>query len=262
MTPVDKEDFEDAELARRLSAMRQPEPSPELDAAIFAQVQKDLAPGPAAANDPAPEPLRRPGLLHRYRAPLAFAASLAGIAILLPVWRSMQQHEVSPINDSNIIVDEVAAPAAPAPNAKAEVPRVYDKPDKKLDAPVMTGKLTPPMPKPEMAPRAPSPAPAAAPAPPPPPLAEQAAAPVYAPPPSPAADAAEAPAKSAALARPAAPADARAFFESPKEWLQAIERLLDAGDAQAASAQWKRFRKAHPEYPVPDTLVERLKTLD
>jgi len=80
MTPVDKDDFEDADLARRLAALPQPEPSAELDAAIFAQIQKDLAPGPAAANDPAtaaPKPAaplpraaglcRQPGR-HRYPA--------------------------------------------------------------------------------------------------------------------------------------------------------------------------------------------------
>lgn len=51
-------------------------------------------------------------------------------------------------------------------------------------------------------------------------------------------------------------------YESPKDWLQAIERLLDAGDTATAAAQWKRFRKANPEYPVPDTLADRLKALE
>jgi hypothetical protein len=49
---------------------------------------------------------------------------------------------------------------------------------------------------------------------------------------------------------------------SPKDWLQTIERMLDAGDTEAAAAQWKRFRKAHPDYPVPDTLAGRLKALE
>ena len=49
---------------------------------------------------------------------------------------------------------------------------------------------------------------------------------------------------------------------SPKDWLQSIERMLDAGDVESAAAQWKRFRKAHPDYPVPDTLAGRLKALE
>ena len=47
-----------------------------------------------------------------------------------------------------------------------------------------------------------------------------------------------------------------------KEWLQAIEGMLDTGDTATAAAQWKRFRKAYPDYPVPDTLSERLKVLE
>ena len=290
---------------RRLAALPQPEPSPELDAAIFAQVQKDLAPGPSAANDPATQ-AQRPGLLQRYRAPLAFAASLAGLAILLPVWRSMPQHATQP------------AAEPPAVNADAEKavppsPALEPAPAQQPESGIAAGQLhhTKPVLSPSMS--APTEARMEAAAPPPPPPAPPAAAP-----PEPAAPAtaaiaaapAPAPAASAptvrptAAAAPAAPTAARVAPMAPvppapaiapaaeteplaevptpadkagrreksdtlarsgiprtdaKEWLQTIERLLDAGDTKAAAAQWKRFRQAHPDYPVPDTLAERLK---
>ena len=241
MTPVDKDDFEDAELARRLAAMPQPEPSAELDAAIFALIQKDLSPGPAAANDPAEEPAAeapRPGLLRRYRAPLAFAASLAGIMILRPVWRTTQQKEIVPV-ETRIIAED-----APSANIESAAPSAVVA-DKKLDAM--------PAPKMEM-PAPPSPPPVPAPAP-----AVAAAAPEYEPPAAPA----PAPvAESDARARQAPAPGIEASHQSPKEWLEAIERLLDAGETGPAAEQWKRFQKAHPDYPVPDTLAGRLKALE
>jgi len=247
MTPVDKDDFEDAELARRLAAMPQPEPSAELDAAIFAQVQKDLAPGPDAANDPATEPAAeapRPGLLRRYRAPLAFAASLAGVMILLPVWRTTRQKELVPVEVS-IIPVETRMLEAPSPNVESAAPSAVIA-DKKLDAmpaPKMEMPASPPPPP------VPSPESAAA----------AAAAPEFEPRPAPA----PAPAAESDLRARQAPVPGIApSHESPKEWLQSIERLLDAGESGPAAEQWKRFRKAHPDYPVADTLAERLKALE
>jgi hypothetical protein len=38
--------------------------------------------------------------------------------------------------------------------------------------------------------------------------------------------------------------------------------MLDDGETAPAAAQWKRFRAAHPDYPVPDTLADRLKALE
>ncbi len=226
MTPVDKDDFEDADLVRRLASLPQPEPSAELDAAIFAQIQKDLASGPAAANDPAVV-APRPKPKHRYRAPLAFAASLAGIAILFPVWRSYQKQELQPV-EVRIVPEEMPAALPPMISEdEAAAPA-----DKKRESAIVAAKPAPAIPQMEM----PIPAPAAAPP-----------APVMA------VDELDAPRKAAARSLEA---------ESPKDWLQSIERLLDAGDAESAAAQWKRFRKAHPDYPVPDTLAGRLKALE
>jgi len=244
MTPVDKDDFEDADLARRLAALPQPEPSAELDAAIFAQVQQDLAPRPAAANDPASE-AQQPKRKHRYRAPLAFAASLAGIAILFPVWRAYQHQEQHPV-EVRIVPEEM--PALPAPMVSSdEVPAPADK---KRESAIVSAKPAPPVPQLEMPMHAPEPAAAAAPPPPPVPAPEPAAAP---PARAMAADELDSPRKAAARSQET---------ENPKERLQEIERLLDAGDTDSAAAQWKRFRKAHPDYPVPDTLAGRLKALE
>jgi hypothetical protein len=244
MTPVDKDDFEDADLARRLAALPQPEPSQELDAAIFAQVQKDLAPGPAAANDPAaeaPQPKRK----HRYRAPLAFAASLAGIAILLPVWRAYQHQELHPVE---VRIVEEQMPALPAPMvSNDEAPAQADK---IRESAVVSPKPAAPVPQLEMPMHAAEPAAAAAPPPPPAPAPAPAAAP---PARAMEVDELDSPRKAAARSQEA---------ESPKDWLQSIERMLDAGDTDSATAQWKRFRKAHPDYPVPDTLAGRLKALE
>lgn len=241
MTPVDKDDFEDADLVRRLASLPQPEPSAELDAAIFAQIQKDLASGPAAANDPAVA-APRPKPKHRYRAPLAFAASLAGIAILFPVWRSYQKQELQTV-EVRIVPEEMPAALPPMISEdEAAAPA-----DKKRESAIVAAKPAPAIPQMEMP--IPAPVPAASVALPPPPPAPAAAPPA----PAMAVDELDAPRKAAARSLEA---------ESPKDWLQSIERLLDAGDAESAAAQWKRFRKAHPDYPVPDTLAGRLRALE
>lgn len=242
MTPVDKDDFEDADLARRLAALPQPEPSAELDAAIFAQIEKDLASGPAAANDPAPE-ASQPKPKHRYRAPLAFAASLAGIAILFPVWRNYQ-HQALQTLEVRIVPEEMpAAPPVPMISEdEAAAPA-----DKKRESAIVEPKPVAPMPEAKIQMRESVPAAVVAAQPPPP-------APAAAPP---------APALEVDQLEPPRKAAARALnAENPKDWLQSIERMLDAGDTESAAVQWKRFRMAHPDYPVPDTLAGRLKALE
>jgi len=287
MTPVDKDDFEDADLARRLAALPQPEPSAELDAAIFAQIQKDLAPGPAAANDPATELAtepRRPSLLRRYRAPLAFAASLAGIAILLPVFRTMQHKEEQQVNVQVISEDavlpaappmenaDVAAPVASAP-AKPAAPK-----EQKREAGILDERLAKPVPPPAQPPMLAMPTPEEAPVPPSPPAVElsRAAAPVPVPEPVRAAPAAvpeyapapvppPAPAAVAPAAKSVTPVEVtgrRNRVQDPKAWLNSIEHMLDEGETAPAAEQWKRFRLANPDYPVPEALAQRLKALE
>lgn len=49
-----------------------------------------------------------------------------------------------------------------------------------------------------------------------------------------------------------------AAARSPADWLAAIERLAGTGEKTAARAELESFRKAHPEYPVPERLEKLL----
>jgi hypothetical protein len=44
----------------------------------------------------------------------------------------------------------------------------------------------------------------------------------------------------------------------PPEWLAAIDRLAQTGEKAAARDELEAFRKAYPEYPVPDKLKKLL----
>ncbi len=55
---------------------------------------------------------------------------------------------------------------------------------------------------------------------------------------------------------PAANRDAAA--RSPSDWLAAIERLAGTGEKLAARAELEAFRKAYPDYPVPESLEKLL----
>ena len=46
--------------------------------------------------------------------------------------------------------------------------------------------------------------------------------------------------------------------DAPKLWLALIEELLKADMRRDALEEWKNFRKAHPQYPVPDKLLKEL----
>ncbi|MFL6656775.1 MAG: hypothetical protein ACJ8GW_01785 [Massilia sp.] len=48
----------------------------------------------------------------------------------------------------------------------------------------------------------------------------------------------------------------------PSQWLVTIEALLAGGKDKEALTQWRVFRKAYPDYPVPDTTRERIKAID
>lgn len=45
---------------------------------------------------------------------------------------------------------------------------------------------------------------------------------------------------------------------SPSDWLSAIERLAGTGEKMAARAELDAFRKAYPDYPVPEKLEKLL----
>jgi hypothetical protein len=99
------------------------------------------------------------------------------------------------------------------------------------------------------------PAPDAMPAP-----AARAMAPAAAPPPNPIA--APAPARAYAnRAQVNADAAAKPTVSPAEAWLTKIDRLLQAGSQKDALDEWAQFRKAYPEYPVPDKLKEQIKVL-
>ena len=57
----------------------------------------------------------------------------------------------------------------------------------------------------------------------------------------------------------AAPAANRAAAaRSPSAWLAAIERLAGTGEKTAARAELEAFRKAYPDYPLPERLEKLL----
>jgi hypothetical protein len=45
---------------------------------------------------------------------------------------------------------------------------------------------------------------------------------------------------------------------NPSDWLAAIERLAGTGEKTAARAELEAFRKAYPDYPLPERLEKLL----
>lgn len=127
MTSKDKDQFDDEfeaflhgrdDLSRHLRSLPQPEPSAELDAAILASVEADLArtgPSRVAANDPAMPgaPKHRPGFLTRWRAPVGMAASVLLTCLVVLRWQSQ------PDNPSSMMVAQAPQEAPRAPAAAA-----------------------------------------------------------------------------------------------------------------------------------------------
>ena len=52
-----------------------------------------------------------------------------------------------------------------------------------------------------------------------------------------------------------------AAAREPAQWLAEIEALLDAGKEGEAAEEWRRFRLAHPAYPVPQATQDKVKAL-
>jgi len=49
--------------------------------------------------------------------------------------------------------------------------------------------------------------------------------------------------------------------EKARAWLALIDELLKADLRQDALAEWEKFRKAYPQYPVPEKFEARIKAL-
>ena len=261
------------ELSRHLQALPQAEPSAALDAAVLARARAAMA--PAAANDPAPLPMR-------WRVP-------AGLAAMLLV--GVLAHRSYDAGGEMAPAPEAAPAAAPAPQVqaapqeamppppaaapKAEARRVPPaKPvarekyavQKPAGLPHMVDEALEHIPGPTLS-RVPAPMPQ--PAPPAQDLpdpgqsvlvtgqraslqssmrVQQAA--------SSAAPLSLAPSIAAAPAAPAAEMAARDI--DAERWLALIDEMLKAGLRSDALIEWARFRAAHPNYRVSAELTERI----
>ena len=270
-------------LSRRLQGLQQGAPDAALDAAILRRARDQMAQEaarPAAANDagestPAPRLAR---LSWRWRVPAGIAATvLAGVFARQAYQAGMDYEPVAaptPLEERALILERprIDAPAAPA----VEAPPALQVP---APAPARESKRVL----------------RDAPPPPPPPATDKSASmDAYRPAPAPAAapQASEdvqtvvvtgqrAAMKSAAKLKQNAeevvdsvvaeeagklPDSARrmkkeAAAREPAQWLAEIEALLDAGKEGEAADEWRRFRLAHPAYPVPQATQDKVKAL-
>ena len=271
-------------LARRMKAVAQPSPSAELDAAILARATLDMArePRPAAANDAgagAPAPKLGRGLGWRWRVPAGIAATVLAGVVANQSWRA---NEAAKANDPVLDEAPAAIPGAPAPveappALQAAAPAAAPAP---MPAPKQRAALKP-APAADLARPAPPAAAAAAPdrtdsfaglpapAPPAPPPPVEPEASVH----RRQADAelrkelvAESNKTAAAkLSRMGAASEIVTITGSanralqPQAWLEQIEALRKAGREDEALQQWTIFRAAHPDYPVPPSMLEHFK---
>lgn len=304
----DDAEFEDflqgrGELVKQLKALSQLTPSAALDAAILASAKAAVAQAErskqAAANDPVSP--HKPGLMSRFRMPLAMAASLM-VAVLVAVQWHVQSDDLVPIQLAQ-------APAAePAPASVAAAPQVAPAQTNAKALSVAPAKNVPAAPPPvaatKPAPAAPEVRPlisekkAALPPPPPPPpanavAANQALKAERSEATSTQADAGQMRYKSAAMqdqraaadanlakesaraiatpAAPPAPAAAAApppepaakaeLQERQKALLAHIDELIKADLRSDALSEWARFEKTYPDYPVPEALKAKIKAL-
>ena len=254
----------EGDLARDLQGLAQSAPSANLDAAILANARQAMAQEPrsGAANDSAAAPSAprlAPGLGWRWRAPAGIAA-----AVLVGVFAQQTFNTGGDLND-------VSTPSAPAPEVAAENPApapIMTVPEAKPVAPADSKAAAAPATKPassklqrneptptvsadkaavepvmnesvsELEQPSPAPAPAAAPA---PPVRQD---------PQSFARSRMADAAASSAREKAAP--------SAQERLERIEKLLADGMTAQAVAEWKSFRVAYPDYPVPDATRAKL----
>jgi hypothetical protein len=64
--------------------------------------------------------------------------------------------------------------------------------------------------------------------------------------------------KAAPAARTATTDKAPVTPVAARDWLDRIEKLLAQGRKSEAVTDWKAFRAAYPEYPVPDATKSQL----
>ncbi len=274
-------------LSRRLQALPQPAPSAQLDETIRNRVQAALAleNRAPAANDavddtPKPQLARSLGWRWRWRVPAGIAATVLAGVIGHQTYRDSRDAELMeamPAMQDSAVVPRPQAPVAEAPAMAPPPPQAKAAPARESalsrTKPVLAARAEPakeeaalsasaaesaPVPVP-----APAPAPVASAAPPPPPAAQEQVVVVTG---------SRASIRSglnvkknsdgvtdAIVAESLGKMPSHAIAEvDMKAWLDLIDAMLKAGNNTQALGEWRKFKVAHPDYPVAEELRQRI----
>lgn len=242
------------ELAQQLQSLPQPEPSAQLDAAILARAEKNLAAGSRLANEasndaviPGARPVR-PIFFQRMQVPMGLAASVMVAVLVTLQWEARSPDDMPVLVAQAPQAEEWPEPRAAAkrpPTTSAESPTVPSPvPRSEADTSALNRQESAEqreaerfrIAQAEMAER------------------ERSAAPVD---PAPAAASTSAPVPTAS-APPVSKLVRIPPAHEAKPWLALIEELWKADLQPEAVEEWKQFQKSYPDYPVPEKLKKAL----
>lgn len=218
------------ELARALQALPQPAPSAELTQKILADAQRALS-QPVAANDerlPGVNHRPPPGIFRRLRIPLAVAASATLVVLIGLQWQQ------TPTESPQIVAQATPPVVKPAVDPTVEPASPHSAPDASV----------PPQPTPPTQ---------AKPATPPPAMIAQTNPMPFG--------------QGSVIMRglpplyPQPPEDATAEAQQAEAWLAKIEQLIAQEKPAEALSEWKQFRAAHPQFPIPEKTAQQIETL-
>ncbi|RLJ64839.1 hypothetical protein [Sulfurisoma sediminicola] len=246
--------IKDSEISALYREGAKAEPPPVLDAAIRAAAHEALTERPAAALRPQP-------WWERWRLPVGVFATLVltfSLTLLVERERARDIEPAPPAVPAPARVDEPAAEKSPPAVADEAQPQRVAPPPQKSAPAIRRDAL------PQRSRSAEAAAPAAtAPEPISPPVLGGAAAPAAAEQRSSVETLQARPAAEGAMADRVAPAAVQMKREakaaapaarSPEAWLEEIRRLRREGRAAEAQAQLEEFRRAHPDFVLPDDL--------
>lgn len=242
----------DGDLSRQLQSLSQPEPSAELDAAILATAEKELAVANRRSDQASNDnfipgaPSARPTFFRRVQVPMGLAASVM-VAVLV----TLQWEARSPDDMPVLVAQAPQAKEWPAPpSGDAIAKRLPPAPSPEIDRNALPAKEIAEqreaeryrMAQAEMAERQRR--------------ASRSADAVDS------APAAASPPASAPAATASAPPMSKHFKLAPahdaEPWLALIEELWKADLRPEALEEWKQFQKTYPDYPVPEKLKKAL----
>lgn len=212
------------DLARALQALPQPAPSAELTQKILADAQRALS-QPAAANDERlPDANHRPppSIFRRLRIPLAIAASASLVVLIGLQWQQTQ-----------VEAPQIVAQATPPAVEPAVVP-VPPHSASDASSPPQPAQTKPANTSPPAMIAQTNPAPFGQGS-----VIMRGLPPLY----------------------PQTPEDATAEPQQAETWLAKIEQLIAQEKPAEARSEWKQFRAAHPQFPVPEKTVQQIEAL-